>query len=219
MQERGDLVTTAHEVTHGVNADIRNAQPAGSKVNGFYLLRNQALVVPEPNFDKNQVAQFIPVALRGDRFNTYVAGMREWDDRPLYLWDEYTAYTNGAFCAAELKDKNEYQGDWSDWAMGPLEFSIYTLAVMAAAKRYDSSGYSAIKSDFATVWARGWQAHHAASRYFPWDKQDAYLAAAKQLSGPLADTLNDLGLSVPDSAPVPGPTPAPTPSGDDLLLI
>lgn len=220
--ERNDLVTTAHEATHGANATIRNQQQAADPVNGFYLLNGTALVVKEPKFRKSLVVQYVPQALRGLRFNTYVQGMRDWDDRPLYLWDEYTAYTNGALCAAQLKDRNEYTMSWSDWAMGPLEFNVYALAVMAAAQQQDKDTYTAIGPDFGILWARGWNAYFAAEKYFPWaadeiraqhtpqmfqhlvivrDKQEQLEQAIRGMTDEhLLGVLSDLKLTIPTAA-------------------
>lgn len=193
MAVSGDLVSTAHECTHGVNADIRNAgHPAG-----LYLLAGKALACPEPSFRKSVVADYVPASLRGDRFATYVTGQPGWDDSPLYIWDEWTAYQNGAIAAADLSQHSEYVGGWSDWAMGPLEFNAYGLAVMAAARQHDPKGYAALRDDFATLWIRGWDAHQQAAKFFPWDKQDAYARAFLEITGPLADTAGDLGIDIP----------------------
>lgn len=187
----GDYMTTTHETTHGVNADIRNS--TGGRVNAFYMLRNSAIVVNEPNFSKSAVAQYVPDNLKGDRYSMYVEGMTEWNDRPLYLWDEYTAYTNGAYCAAEIQSK-----EWSDWAMGPLEFSVYSLAVMAACKKYDTACYNTLREDFPRLWLRGMKSFFSARGYFPWDKQDQYLASLQSMTDSnLLDVMKDMNLYVP----------------------
>ncbi len=152
MLVAGDLITSSHELSHGVNNRIRNENGGRSAymyrnksvslpqptrvgpnvgtvaVNGFYCLGGRALIVEEPPFRKTDVIKHIPESLRGFRFSTYVSGQQAWDDQPLYLFDEWTAYINGAICAVELAkiDKAE---PGSDWVCAPLEFVAYGVAV------------------------------------------------------------------------------------------
>ena len=89
-----DLVTWAHETTHGINSRVRCE--VGGMVNAFYCLNGWVGIYREPNFRKSQVCAFVPANLRGLGWETYMAGASSWDDRPLYILDEWVAYINGA---------------------------------------------------------------------------------------------------------------------------
>ena len=53
-----DRLTLAHEITHGINAYIRNTlNSTGKSANGFYVLRDRAALVVEPSFRKSRVAE------------------------------------------------------------------------------------------------------------------------------------------------------------------
>lgn len=94
---KGDTeTTTVHECTHGINADLRNKFHPGGRHNCFYLLRDEWIHFAEPNWRKREVIPFIPAEYcSGILFTTYVSGSN-WDDQPLYLWDEWVAYVNGS---------------------------------------------------------------------------------------------------------------------------
>lgn len=104
---RGDTdTTTIHECSHGINADLRNKFYPGKRENCFYLLNDEYAHFPEPNWRKREVIPYIPDEYRrGTLYSTYVSGSN-WDDRPLYLWDEWTAYVNGAMTGASYSITN-----------------------------------------------------------------------------------------------------------------
>lgn len=106
--DKSSKYTTAHECTHGINNDLRNASGDWQGKNGFYVGQDRAIILNEPKFKKSQIAEFIPQQLRGARYNLYVAGQMSWDDKPLYIYDEGVAYTNGAWAAIELKEQENY---------------------------------------------------------------------------------------------------------------
>jgi hypothetical protein len=149
-------VTSSHELTHGCNSDIRNA--AGGKVNGFYVGQDRAIVIPELNCRKSDVAQYVPSSLQSSRFSLYVTGQTEWDDSPLYIYDEFVAYTNGAWAALTLKRLENYveSGRIVD---GPVEFVSYGAAVLMAADKANS--LSQVLVDFSN-----WLFRHAYNSYF-----------------------------------------------------
>ena len=133
-----DKVTHGHETSHGIHSHIRNhLNTTGKRANGFYLLDDQAVLVVEPNLRKSQVAPFIPQALRGSRYGTYVTGQVEWDDTPLYLWDEWNAYVNGGEVAVDLFSAGLWDQGSRDAVAGLLEFTVYALAVGMAVERHD----------------------------------------------------------------------------------
>lgn len=95
-------ITWAHETTHGINSAIRNHH-VGKKINGFYVLEDQAVVIEEPNITIRDVAISIPESLRGPSYHIYLVQQAiSWGNSPLYLFDEWTAYTNGSACGIEL---------------------------------------------------------------------------------------------------------------------
>lgn len=100
-----DRITWAHETTHGLNANIRIANfTSGRRINTFYVLDGKAIILDEPDFRLTKVASTIPSSLRGDIFDTYmIKQAKTWDDCPLYTFDEWVAYQNGAACRNDLK--------------------------------------------------------------------------------------------------------------------
>lgn len=121
-----DVMTSAHETTHQINSEIANSNGGRSKNVGLYMLDDIGFVVDEPTgFTIQQVAQKVPKDFRGGICQVYdlylVKQAASWGDRPLYLTDEWTAYTNGAVVALQMakagdKDSNR----WSE-----LQNAIY----------------------------------------------------------------------------------------------
>lgn len=119
-----DLATWVHETTHGLNARIRNEYRAKNgypKINAFYCLNGRAVILPEPEFTIRRVAEVVPQFVRGRLFSNYlVSQQRWWNDRPLYLCDEWISYYADALVSREL-GKTPHTG--------ALEFSAYCLWV------------------------------------------------------------------------------------------
>ena len=95
-----DKITAVHESTHGINArlSVLHNKPA------FYILNNRAFVFDEISTTLDQTAEKIPKALRGSVYNLYVIrSQRWWNDQPSYLFNEFTAYTNGSIAREQLK--------------------------------------------------------------------------------------------------------------------
>ena len=130
-------MTCAHETTHMINAGLRNSLKKGKNINVFYLPTGWACVIEEPNMRKSQVAQFIPSNVRGYRYSTYVTGATEWDNQPLYLVDEWSAYINGAMVGIDDVNNNRYTDGWTDGVSGCLELSLYCVALSMAIEEYD----------------------------------------------------------------------------------
>jgi hypothetical protein len=155
--------TSAHECTHGCNSDVRNAHSnayerlvithnlprkvvtAGrftihtilGRVNGFYVGNDHAIVLQEPNIRKHDIVPFIPSTFHGSRYSLYITGQQDWDDTPLYVYDEGVAYINGAWAQYELIKANEV--DHKDRIVdGHIEFIPYMTAVMMAADKVNS---------------------------------------------------------------------------------
>ncbi len=150
----GSQTSSAHECCHGVNADLRNQKlqirclgeehwettnriysPEGDEYgaggfNCFYCLEDRYVKIEEPNCKKSDSIPYIPEAFRFSRFKTYIEGQREWDNQPLYIFDEWSAYCAGAACA--IKDNCGAPG--SDIIFGPVEFIAYGTAMLVAVK-------------------------------------------------------------------------------------
>lgn len=130
--------TNAHESTHGIQADLRNQFNIRSSIryNAFYVLNGKYVLLEEPGIRKRDIASYIPKSLRENRYNTYIVGQSVWDDTPLYIMDEWSAYINGGAVSVEDakngKNKSRYDG-----VKGALEFSIYSVALCMAVKDKD----------------------------------------------------------------------------------
>jgi hypothetical protein len=98
-----DKITWAHETTHGINNDIRNKHQGAKKYNASYVLDNKAILVEEPPTRMKKVVQIIPKSWQGNVWQLYMVSQADqWDDTPLYIGDEWTAYINGTICGKEL---------------------------------------------------------------------------------------------------------------------
>lgn len=128
--------TNAHETAHGIHATYRNIYQKALKkrVNAFYMLDGKIAVIQEPDFLVQHIAREIPQSLRGYRFQLYfVDQLRDWNDRPLYVFDEWTAYICGGETAVDDLEFNNIKAD-SDAVSGCLEFSLYAVAAYLTAK-------------------------------------------------------------------------------------
>jgi hypothetical protein len=174
------VMTDAHETTHMINNEIRNANQSTGRNNGFYLGNDKGMVLLEPAIRKSAVATYVPKPLRGSRYALYVTGQTDWDDRALYIFDEWVAYVNGGRTGVDLVEKNKFKESWTDGVMGLLEFSIYGTAVSMAIAAGDS-GYFAKNPQFFVF--TKWLLRHAKSIYdkgsvmdaFKWDTQNKLL--------------------------------------------
>ncbi len=174
-----DKVTIAHETTHGINAYIRRLAQTSKKLNGFYVLENRAVLIEEPNITKNQIAPFVPASLRSRRYNTYIAGMPDWDDTPLYVWDEWVAYTNGGEAAVNQVRQGLWNDGWRDAVAGQMEFCVFAIATAMAVKKNDP-GYFYANLQFRSFLA--WNLERSMStvragramKEFRYEDQDAY---------------------------------------------
>jgi hypothetical protein len=106
-----DKVTNGHECFHGIAARIRNENRAD---NGFYQFNNRAFICPSPRLTLREVAAAVPQSKRGRIFQLYmVQSARDWNDTPLYVLDECSAYVAGSIVGLELgmKDRSLYSFD------------------------------------------------------------------------------------------------------------
>ena len=222
-----DRITWGHETTHGINSHLRNYfNKTGKKANGFYLLNDRAAIVEEPNMSKAKVAQYVPSVLRGSRYSLYVAGSSSWNDRPLYLFDEWVAYDNGAAVGVDMVQKNLWTAGWRDGVAGSVEFSAYAIATAMAVKQ-NLPSYWQNNKQFREFLA--WELRRSMDLFrkgrvmskFKWAKQDTYYDNFKNsaAAAPLRDFvknaygkafLDEVIMGQPASPGKPTP-PKPTP--------
>jgi hypothetical protein len=183
---------------------IREPFPSDGKttftnVNCLYLLDNQLVVVPEPAFRKRAVAAAIPKELRESRFRTYITGQESWDDTPLYVWDEWVAYINGAKCAEDLYSHQRYDEGNRDILMGVLEFTIYGTALMQVASKADPAGHHELLPSFVVILSDAISLFLKTATHFPWSTQMAYFEAFRsgQAGKSLRDYLKSIGYRFP----------------------
>ena len=186
----------AHETTHMINAQIRNAHYPGH--NGFYVTQGRGVVLKEPRISKSIVAGYVPATLRGPRFNLYLINQTEWNDTPTYILDEWVAYVNDARVGAEEK-----VADRTDAMFGTLEFSVYATALAMAVKERDPD-YWKSNEQFRNFLI--WHLHEAKKTFFegrstfPWAEQDKFLQSlrddpqAEQLRAFLKQNLDGVWL-------------------------
>jgi hypothetical protein len=180
-----DPITAGHETSHGIHAWLRNNfNDTGVAANGFYVLGSRAVIVEEPGMRKSDVAAYVPASLRGSRFSLYITGQTEWDDTPLYVWDEWNAYVNGTAVGVDLATAGAWTSGWQDACMGTLEFVVYALAVGMAVRDHDAA-YFASYRQFTEFLAwnlrRSMQSYLACAALpdFAWDEQDQLYAALR----------------------------------------
>jgi hypothetical protein len=130
--------TNVHETAHGIHSYLRMQHSrGGTKINGFYVLDGRAVIIEEPNMRKSRVAEFVPQNLRSYRYPTYITGQRAWDDTPLYIYDEWSAYVLGGMTNVDDVKNGVYKGGWTDGVSGCIGFSIYAVATCMAIEKYD----------------------------------------------------------------------------------
>ncbi|MDQ3034118.1 MAG: hypothetical protein M3Y87_17035 [Myxococcota bacterium] len=133
-----DHVTYGHETSHGIHSHIRNyLNDTGARANGFYVMDDRACLVTEPRMRKSDVASFVPSSLRWSRYSLYITGSSAWDDTPLYVWDEWNAYVNGAEVGIERARTGLWTSGWRGTVDGVIEFVVYGIAVVMAAEARD----------------------------------------------------------------------------------
>jgi hypothetical protein len=174
--------TNAHETAHGIHSYLRNkyTRESGKKVNGFYCLEGRGVIIEEPGIRKSQINRFVPQNLRSYRYNLYLEQQRAWDDRPLYVYDEWVAYVLGGMTNVEDAQEGRHKGGWTDGVSGCLGFSIYAVATCMAVKEHDPEYWESNKQfrDFTI-----WMLHKSQETYkmghrmeeFQWKDQDKLL--------------------------------------------
>lgn len=133
QKKRGgsDIMTQGHETCHGVNNDIANKAKGRDKNVGLYGLDDIGFVIDEPNTTIQAVARKVPQEWRGGICKVYdlylVKQAASWGNRPLYLADEWFAYTAGSVIALQAAKAGDSDPNrWSE-----LQNAIYFNMFMA----------------------------------------------------------------------------------------
>lgn len=127
-----DKITSVHECCHGIASQIRQG-----RTNGFYLLEDRGIRLEEPQGRKSDCIKFIPPDMRYGRYGLYVQGQKDWEGNPLYIFDEWVAYLNGAKCMLHYAALGDTEGRNTDYLFGPIEFCTYGIATLLAHPRQD----------------------------------------------------------------------------------
>lgn len=157
-----DKITWGHETTHGINSNIRNRNQkwevkykpkfflfrekylvkAAARVNGFYCLEDRAAVIIEPPSTIRAAAAKVPPSLRGGVYNLYLVQQAgSWNDTPLYIFDEWVAYTNGSEVRKDLGITSR-----AETVTYMMEFNVYAMSLAMAVKEkggYDDTQFKA----------------------------------------------------------------------------
>lgn len=131
--------TQAHELCHAVNSRLRTMarQQFGRAANGGFLVENNwYFIAPEPTaFRLSDVARAIPENERGQSYSLYLQQqLRDWDDSPLYMFDELTAYVAGFATCAERGERAVFNSD----AANALDFANYCEVVISLIRERES---------------------------------------------------------------------------------
>lgn len=90
-----DKATWAHEGTHSINARIRNEFNVD---NGYYLLNGEFVALSNPDFKLSDIAK--KVNNKNHKLYHYLT-KKDWENKPLYVVDELSAYVNAAIVSME----------------------------------------------------------------------------------------------------------------------
>lgn len=170
-----DLNIWAHETSHGISSHISNTlNTSGRDIYYFYLGKDKAAGIKQPKIKISQIANLVPEKLQKGRFNLYFVKQREgFEDDPIYLYDEWVAYCNGAECGIELHPKKLYLPNKTDEVWGVLEFTVYAGYTLIAQKKHDPNYNNKQLLEF-TAWnmERAMKLYHEGYQYevFNWDE-------------------------------------------------
>lgn len=169
-----DLITAAHETTHGINSNVRNQLYDGRSINAFYCLDGRACVLFEPKTRIEVVAKNVPPSLRGSVYKLYLVEQAAsgWGDRPLYLLDEWVSYTNGSATRKDLKIVSR-----AETVRYMFEFNVYVLTLLMVLNEKESNYDSEDLSTFVR-----WNIERSMSIYDKEKEAEQYLQSFQTVS-------------------------------------
>ena len=116
-----------HFVRVPIPTAIRDPRIKLGNVNGFYVLGGNGLRLNEPSFHLSDVAKAVPAELQGMSYKLYLQDQqRYWEDSPLYVLDEWSAYLNGLQCGLESGGHAVLESD----VLQPMEFAGYAWTLL-----------------------------------------------------------------------------------------
>lgn len=142
----GDRATTAHELTHLLDANIRNANVTKTHQTDwfFYIGNQEAVKLPQSKITKVQFMSLLNKELIGFYYDTYV-NSANWNNDMMFCIDEWMAYTNDL--NVSMQDmSNKLNDKWKDLsqvteAQAMIEFTVYGTAFMMAMQKYDLDNF------------------------------------------------------------------------------
>lgn len=151
-------------------------------LNACYILGDRGLTLPEPYLKLSDIARAVPQKLRGMSYDTYlIQQQRYWQDSPLYVFDEWSAYLNGLTCGLE---GNLREASFSD-LLQPLEFMGYAWTLWSSIPRNEAG--TAMRDLLAYQTARTLMLYKMCQKSSIFTaKHEDYLAAF--LTSPLRET-------------------------------
>jgi hypothetical protein len=176
---------------------------------GFYLLQDKAIMLENPSGTISAAAKLVPANARYSRYNLYmVKQAASWNNEPLYIFDEWVAYRNGAACLIYDATHGGSQDSNSDFIFGPLEFCTYGLAIMKMAS--DSGPIGDELRDF-THWLLmdSFNLYFTGKVFAPWAQADTLYNQFKSDPGfqQLRQFASDsLSFQIPDGIVTPSDT-------------
>lgn len=134
--QKYDRPTNAHETSHRISGEVRVSIPGHD--NSFFVPYKGVVTYPEPDFSKSQIGQYVPTNLRDSIFNTYVRGQTVWNNQPLYILDEFSAFINDDIVFIEDRISGKAPDKRTKRSVSAcLEMSVYTVAMVKAIKIHD----------------------------------------------------------------------------------
>lgn len=136
-------MTNVHETTHFINKQLRTKyawKVSSGRINCFYVLDNKAVILAEPNIKKQDIIPYVPDFMKdeaaGSSYSLYIKS-DSWNDSPLYIFDEWVAYTNEAMCGIDDVRNGVYKDGNTNGMEGALDFSIYAISLGMAVRDKD----------------------------------------------------------------------------------
>ncbi|WP_372371097.1 hypothetical protein [Candidatus Uabimicrobium sp. HlEnr_7] len=168
-----DLVTTAHEATHDISIFFRmnEQQHYFRKINAFYVFDNKVAIIENPPIALEKVYNFIPKELKGKLFDNYFPNAG-YQDNPLYIWEEWTAYVNGAEVGTDLVENELWNQGKRDTLLATLEFLVYSAALVIATQELAPLYYQTypnFEEFFAWNAKRTWRVYKKTQKLSPFD--------------------------------------------------
>jgi hypothetical protein len=106
----------------------------GQPYQGIYVLNDEAIYFWEPRITLADIAREIPHSMRGMSYNLYlIQQQRDWNNNPLYVLDEWQAYSNGSFVAIDLQMWQRFECSFRQC----LEFLGYSLVMCKLVEERD----------------------------------------------------------------------------------